>query len=39
VKNGKPLAKASFPVTVKDFGIQADDVTEKVIITVNCQYQ
>jgi len=39
VKNGKPLAKASFSITVKDFGIKAEDVTEKVTITVNCQYQ
>lgn len=39
IKNGKPLAKASFPITVKDFGIKAEDVTEKVTITVNCQYQ
>lgn len=39
IKNGKPLANASFPITVKDFGIQAEDVTEKVSITVNCQYQ
>jgi polyisoprenoid-binding protein YceI len=39
IKNGKPLAKASFPIIVKDFGIKAEDVTEKVTITVNCQYQ
>lgn len=39
IKAGKPLAKASFTIIVKDFGIKADDVTEKVIITVNCQYQ
>lgn len=39
IKNGKPLAKASFPIVVKDFGIKAEDVTEKVTITVNCQYQ
>ncbi|MFM7357525.1 MAG: YceI family protein [Sediminibacterium sp.] len=39
IKNGKPLANASFPITVKDFGIKAEDVTEKVTITVNCQYQ
>lgn len=39
IKDGKPLAKASFSITVKDFGIKAEDVTEKVTITVNCQYQ
>jgi len=39
IKNGKPLANASFPITVKDFGIKAEDVTKKVTITVNCQYQ
>jgi polyisoprenoid-binding protein YceI len=39
IKNGKPLAKASFPIIVKDFAIKAEDVTEKVTITVNCQYQ
>jgi polyisoprenoid-binding protein YceI len=39
IKNGKPLAKASFPILVKDFGIKAEDVTEKVTITVSCQYQ
>ena len=39
IKSGKPLAKASFPIIVKDFGIKAEDVTEKVTITVNCQYQ
>lgn len=39
IKGGKPFAKASFTIIMKDFGIQAEDVTEKVVITVNCQYQ
>lgn len=39
VAKGKPLAKASFTIIIKDFGVNAPDVTEKVTITVNCQYQ
>ena len=39
IANGKPVAKASFSIAIKDFGVNAPDVTEKVTITVNCQYQ
>lgn len=39
IAKGKPLAKASFSIAIKDFGVNAPDVTEKVTITVNCQYQ
>lgn len=39
IAKGKPLAKASFSIVIKDFGVNAPDVTEKVTITVNCQYQ
>lgn len=39
IAKGKPLAKASFSIIIKDFGVNAPDVTEKVTITVNCQYQ
>ncbi|MEI8110334.1 MAG: YceI family protein [Chitinophagia bacterium] len=39
IAKGKPLAKANFTILIKDFGVNAPDVTEKVTITVNCQYQ
>jgi polyisoprenoid-binding protein YceI len=39
ITKGKPLAKANFPIQIKDFGVNAPDVTEKVTIAVNCQYQ
>jgi polyisoprenoid-binding protein YceI len=39
ITKGKPLAKANFPILIKDFGVNAPDVTEKVTIAVNCQYQ
>lgn len=39
IAKGKPLAKANFSIIIKDFGVNAPDVTEKVTITVNCQYQ
>lgn len=39
IAKGKPLAKASFSIVIKEFGVNAPDVTEKVTITVNCQYQ
>lgn len=39
IAKGKPLAKASFPIQIKDFGVNAPDVTEKVTISVTCQYQ
>jgi len=39
IAKGKPLAKANFPIRIKDFGVNAPDVTEKVTIAVNCQYQ
>lgn len=39
ITKGKPLAKANFPIRIKDFGVNAPDVTEKVTIAVNCQYQ
>lgn len=39
IVKGKPLAKANFPIQIKDFGVIAPDVTEKVTISVNCQYQ
>ena len=39
IAKGNPLAKANFPIQIKDFGVNAPDVTEKVTISVNCQYQ
>ncbi len=39
IAKGKPLAKANFPLVIKDFGVNAPDVTEKVTISINCQYQ
>jgi polyisoprenoid-binding protein YceI len=39
IAKGKPLAKANFPLIIKDFGVNAPDVTEKVTISINCQYQ
>jgi len=39
ITKGKPLTKANFPIVIKDFGVIAPDVTEKVTISVNCQYQ
>ena len=39
IAKGKPLAKANFPIVIRDFGVNAPDVTEKVTIVVSCQYQ
>jgi YceI-like domain len=39
IKGGKPSVKASFVIVMKDFKIDAANVTDKVTIEINCQYQ
>ena len=39
VKDGKISAKASFPIIMKDFKVDASSVTEKVKAEINCIYQ
>lgn len=39
IKDGKLTARCSFTVVMKDYKIEASDVTDKVVVKVNCQYQ
>ena len=39
IKGGKPVARGSFVINLKDFKIDASSVTEKVEVEVSCQYQ
>lgn len=39
IKGGKPMARGSFVITLKDFKIDASSVSEKVNVEVSCQYQ
>jgi polyisoprenoid-binding protein YceI len=39
IKGGKPAARGSFVINLKDFKIDASSVTEKVDVEVSCQYQ
>lgn len=39
IKAGKPNARGSFTINLKDFKIDASSVTEKVEVEVSCQYQ
>lgn len=39
IKGGKPVARGSFVINLKDFKIDASTVTEKVAVEVSCQYQ
>lgn len=39
IKGGKPAARGSFAINLKDFKINASSVTEKVDVEVSCQYQ
>ncbi len=39
IKAGKPTARGSFVISLKDFKIDASSVTEKVEVEVSCQYQ
>ncbi|NCI47739.1 YceI family protein [Sediminibacterium soli] len=39
IRGGKPLAAAQFSIVLKDFGINASSVTDKVTVDVSCQYQ
>ncbi len=39
IKGGKPAARGSFVINLRDFRIDASSVTEKVQVEVSCQYQ
>lgn len=39
VKGGKPAARAGFTMLMKDFGVDASSVTEKVSVDIDCIYQ
>jgi polyisoprenoid-binding protein YceI len=39
IKGGKPVARGSFTIILKDYKIDASSVTEKVDVEISCQYQ